>query len=139
MAPGACKNCQAALQPVSEAQRRRGKGQFCSLRCAALWAHAHGGIRQRRRFWQDNPDLEEFVGLVFPHASNTDIAQLVGLTPKQVERFGNARGLRKDEAWMREHGYVDHGPQDPALRRVWALQRTLKCTVTKRTKELAHD
>jgi hypothetical protein len=62
---------------------------FCSVRCGALWRNAHGQF-QRTREWEDDPELSEFVALLFPDTSNREIAQAVGLNMKRIEHFARS-------------------------------------------------
>jgi hypothetical protein len=133
----ACKQC-GAPKEITEAERRNGRGSFCSVRCGALWRTAHGQFKRTRR-WEDDPHLCEFVALLFPDASNREIARAVGLNAKRIEHFARTGGLRKSERWMKANGYStsNQGPTDPAQREVWALRLTLKGEITKRSREVA--
>lgn len=67
---------------------------------ATRFINSKGGFRKRGRLIPWTDEMEKKLRELYPRHSNIEIAELLGLTERQIKQKGHNLGLRKDAEWL---------------------------------------
>jgi HNH endonuclease len=76
--------------------------------------HSRRTTRARSPF---TPEISEVIALMYPDSLAQDLADFIGMTLRAVLAFAKRRGIRKDQAWLRQTARERSSRPDHPMRR----------------------